>query len=92
MEKLSLTKKYLIILAVVMVGSAVQITHTVSPVNDMTWMYGMIGIVSIVMFILTVLDGQGINKALTYFIANIIICGAIIIAGFFIGALLTGGF
>ena len=85
LEKLSFTQKYLIILAAVMVGSAVQVTHTISPVDDRTWMYGMIGIVSIVMFILAIIDRQGIDRALTYFIVNIIVCGAVIFAGFFIG-------
>ena len=33
-----------------------------------------------------------IDRALTYFIVNIIVCGAVIFAGFFIGTLLTGGF
>lgn len=92
LEKLSFTQKYLIILAAVMVGSAVQVTHTISPVDDRTWMYGMIGIVSIVMFILAIIDRQGIDRALTYFIVNIIVCEAVIFAGFFIGTLLTGGF
>ena len=92
LEKLSFTQKYLIILAAVMVGSAVQVTHTISPVDDRTWMYGMIGIVSIVTFILAIIDRQGIDRALTYFIVNIIVCGAVIFAGFFIGTLLTGGF
>ena len=92
LEKLSFTQKYLIILAAVMVGSAVQVTHTISPVDDRTWMYGMIGIVSIITFILAVIDRQGIDRALTYFIVNIIVCGAVIFAGFFIGTLLTGGF
>lgn len=52
----------------------------------------MIGIVSIITFILAVIDRQGIDRALTYFIVNIIVCGAVIFAGFFIGTLLTGGF
>ena len=91
MEKLSFTQKYLIILAVVMIGSAIQVTHTISPVDDRTWMYGMIGIVSIAMFILETSDTQGIARALTYFIVNSIVCGAVIFAGFFFGTLLTGG-
>ena len=82
LKKLSFTQKYLIILAAVMVGSAVQVTHTISPVDDRTWMYGMIGIVSIAMFILAIIDRQGIDRALTYFIVNIIVCGAVIFAGF----------
>ena len=43
-------------------------------------------------FILAIIDRQGIDRALTYFIVNIIVCGAVIFAGFFIGTLLTGGF
>ena len=75
-----------------MIGSAIQVSHTISPVDDRTWMYGMIGIVSIITFILAVIDRQGIDRALTYFFVYIIVCGAVIFAGFFNGTLLTGGF
>jgi uncharacterized membrane protein YjdF len=92
MEKMSLMQQYLVILALAVIGSTIQITHTISPVDDRTWMYGVIGIVSAVMFFLTLINGQGISKALTYFILNIFVCGAAIIVGFFIGSFLTGAF